>query len=115
MASYIAVFRYGLCFFKNTSHKVNRWTPILSGFFSSFGILWEPAGRRLELALYMLPKTLEAFWKWLKHRNLVKSVPFGEILLFAFAMGVIMHCYQNEEKSIKPTYKSILAKFYGNN
>lgn len=31
MSSYIAVFRYGLCFFKNSRHVVDRWTPIMAG------------------------------------------------------------------------------------
>jgi hypothetical protein len=77
--------------------------------------MFEPVGRRIELALYVLPKTIEAFWKWLKKRNLVTDVPNGEIVLFAIAMAVIMYCYQNEEKNIKPSYLSILNSFYGTN
>ena len=115
LATYISIFRYGLCQFKNTRHTVDRWTPILAGFLSTFAILWEPAHRRHELVLYLLPKSLEAFWKFLQKRNLVKSLPNGEVLIFAIGMAIIMYCYQNEDKCIKSSYLSILQKFYGVN
>ena len=68
----------------------------MAGFLSGFGLLWEPAGRRTELALYFLPRFIEGLWGFAKKRAWVTPIRHGEVLIFAFAMGVIMYCYQNE-------------------
>lgn len=115
MSSYIALFRFFLCFNKNVRGKIDIWNVIIAGLISTFGIIFEPSGRRAELALYILPKSLEALWKWLLKRDLVKPIKHGEVLLFAIGMGIIMHCYQADEKNVKPTYLSIIKKFFGTN
>ena len=115
MATYVAIFRYLLCFFKNYRHKIDRFNVIAAAFVCTFGIMWEPSHRRTELALYLFPRFLEALWAFLEKRGIVKSVPYGEVFLFAVAMGIIMYCYQNEEKNIKSTYLSMFKRFWGVN
>ena len=88
---------------------------IYSGFVSGFGLMWEPQGRRTELALYFLPRFIEAFWAWCKKRNWVTPIPYGEVGLFAVAMAILMYCYQNEQNNIKKTYLSIFKYFWGEN
>ena len=104
-----------MCFYKNLFGTINRKIITLAGFTSGLGLLWEPNSRRSELALYFLPRFLESFWGWLKKRNLVTSIPYGEVLVFAFAMAVLMYCYQNEKKNIKRAYLSIFSFFWGDN
>jgi hypothetical protein len=115
MSSYVTVFRYLLCFFKNTRQKVDRFNVIAAALICTFSILFEPSHRRAELALYMFPRFIEAFWSFLEKRGLVVSVPYGEVFLFACAMSIIMYCYQNEEKNIKSTYLSMFKRFWGVN
>ena len=115
LATYISVFRYGLWFFKNLRGKIDRRVVIYSGFLSGFGLCWEPQGRRTELALYFLPRFIEAFWAWCKKREWVTPIPYGEVGLFAVAMAILMYCYQNEQKNIKKTYLSIFKYFWGEN
>jgi hypothetical protein len=93
LATYVSIFRYLLCFLKNYRHKVDKWNVILGSFFCTFGLLWEPAHRRTELALYLFPRFMEAFWNKLLREGLVKSFQFGEVLVFSLAMGIIMFCY----------------------
>jgi hypothetical protein len=93
LSTYIGAFRYGLCYFKNARYKFDRWNVIFAGFLSGFGLLWEPTGRRTELALYFLPRFLEGAWAFSKKREWVKPVAYGEVMLFAIAMGIIMYCY----------------------
>ena len=94
LATYIAVFRYGLCFFKNWRHKVDIWTVLYSGFIGPFvSLFWEPAGRRAELTLYMFPRFAEALWDWLLKHGVVKSIKNGELIIFAVAMAVICYSY----------------------
>mmetsp|Transcript_19622 Transcript_19622/g.22829 ORF Transcript_19622/g.22829 Transcript_19622/m.22829 type:complete len:91 (+) Transcript_19622:348-620(+) len=87
----------------------------LAGFFSCFALLWEPNDRRIELAVYFLPKFLDRFWIWLKTKGLAKPVPYGEVAVLAFAMSVLMYCYQNETKNIKRAYISIFNFFWSDN
>ena len=94
LATYIAVFRYGLCFFKNLRHKVDIWTVLYSGFIGPFvSLFWEPAGRRAELTVYMIPRFAEALWDWLVKHGVVKSIKNGELIIFAVAMAVICYSY----------------------
>ena len=115
MASYVAIFRYMMCFFKNTRGKIDRWNIMLSGFLCTFSILFEPASRRTELALYLIPKFLETCWMFLDNRSLVRAIPHWEVVTFCLAMGILMYCYQNEQKAIKPTYLSMFKSFWGEN
>ena len=86
---------------------MDRWNPIIAGFIAPFSILFEPAGRRAELTLYMIPRFSEAFWNFLVRRSIVRNIRNGEIILFAIAMAIICYSYQNEPDTIKPTYYSM--------
>ena len=77
--------------------------------------MFEPAGRRTELALYLAPRFLEAVWNFLLRRKIVVNIRNGEVILFAIAMSIICYCYQNEEDCIKPTYLGVFKKFWGEN
>ena len=115
MSVYVAIFRYMTCVMKNYRGKIDRWNVMIPGFFCSFAILFEPAYRRTELALYLIPRFLEAVWMFLEKRDLVKVVKHWEVVVFSLAMGILMYCYQNEEKAIKPTYLSIFKSIWGEN
>ena len=115
LSVYCMIFRYGLCQTKNLRQKVDSLNPIIAGFSATFSILWEPANRRVELALYLVPRFLEALWNFFLRRGIVKNIRNGEVIFFAVAMAIICYCYQNEEESIKPTYLGIFKKFWGEN
>ena len=44
-----------------------------------------------------------------------KHVKYGEVIVFAFSMALMMFCYQNEPQNIKPAYLSMFKKFWGEN
>ena len=115
MASYVAIFRYLTCFLKNYRGKIDHWNVVIPGMLCTFGILFEPASRRTELSLYLIPRFLEALWMFLEKRDLVKAVRHWEVLVFCLSMGILMYCYQNEEKAIKPTYLTMFKSFWGIN
>ena len=41
---------------------MDRWNVLIAILVATFAILFEPASRRNELALYLIPKFLEAVW-----------------------------------------------------
>ncbi len=97
----ISLFWYLICIFKNLRRRTDYVNILLASFFCSFSILFEPSGRRIEIALYFLPRFLESLFLFLEKRGYIKSVKNGEVVLFATAMSFIMYCYQNDEKNIK--------------
>ena len=101
-----------LCFFKNYRKRIDRWNVIFAGFFGTFALFFEPSHRRTELALFMIPRFLEAIFLFLHKKRLVLNVEYGEVLLFSVAMGIIMFFYQNEDKNIKSTYLSLFKRLW---
>ena len=93
LALFVTIFRYFLCVTKNTRHKVDKWNPTIAGMLCPVTIMLEPAGRRTELTLYLIPRFAEALWNFLLKKNLVKNIRNGEVLLFAVAMSVICYSY----------------------
>jgi hypothetical protein len=93
LATYVSLFRYGLCKFKNWRGKEDRINIILSALISTVALQWEPQGRRVELGLFFVPRFFDSFWKFLLDRGLVKSVRNGEVFVFSLALGTIMYCY----------------------
>ena len=59
----------------------------------SFAILLEPASRRSEIAMYLVPRALESFWNLQVQSGRVKNLKYGEELVFALAMALLMYCY----------------------
>ena len=112
---YVASFWYFCCLSRNFRKVTDKWNIIIAGFFCSFSVLFEPAHRRTELALYMFPRFLESMFLFLEKRGYLKSVANGEVFVFAVALGIIMYCYQNEERNIKSTYLSMFKKYWGTN
>ena len=62
ISTYTTVIRYLLCFLKNMRGKMDRWNVLIAALVATFAILFEPASRRNDLALYLIPKFLEAVW-----------------------------------------------------
>ena len=48
-----------------------------------------------------MPRFFETAWNFLKRRNLVKPLPGGELIIFAFTMGIINYFYQMEVSLLK--------------
>ena len=63
----------------------------------------------------MFPRFLESAFLFLEKRGYLKSIPNGEVFVFAVALSVIMYSYQNEDRNIKSTYLSMFKKFWGKN
>jgi len=52
----------------------------------------EQESRRAELAMYVLPKAAESLYKILYQKNWIKGVKHWEVMMFSFAMSLIMVC-----------------------
>ena len=51
----------------------------------------EKKSRRSELALYVMPRAVDAFVLALTKKRWMPSVKFGEVILFSLCMGGLMY------------------------
>ena len=68
-----------------------------------------------EIMLYMIPRALESIYNFMAQKGMAKHFIYGEVIIFALAMALIMYHYQNKPENIKPAYYNILKKFFGTN
>ncbi|KAF9954604.1 hypothetical protein BGZ65_003920 [Modicella reniformis] len=78
-------------------------------------IMVEQESRRAELALYVLPKAAESLYKILYQKNWVKGVKHWEVIMFSFAMSLIMSFYQQEEQVLSPFVTKLIYHILGKN
>ena len=62
LASFVAIFRFMTCHTKNLRGKVDRWNIIISSVVCAMSVFFEPASRRSEIAMYLVPRAMESFW-----------------------------------------------------
>ncbi|PAA54094.1 hypothetical protein BOX15_Mlig022125g1 [Macrostomum lignano] len=71
-------------------------TGFLPGLASSaLAICFERQQRRQMLAVYMTNVAADAVYRMLKARNLVRPVPYGEVLLFSLSTSYFFYMYQS--------------------
>ncbi|KAI5121195.1 hypothetical protein M0805_005996 [Coniferiporia weirii] len=88
----------------------------LGGLLSGLSLFVEEKRRRGELAMYVLPKGLESAWTMARGRGLViPTGEYGEALLCAIGMGMVMNTYQNDPQHLSGLVRRILYQFVGPN
>ncbi|KAA1466654.1 hypothetical protein DENSPDRAFT_767742 [Dentipellis sp. KUC8613] len=88
----------------------------MGGLLSGLSLLVEAKRRRGELAMYVLPKGLESAWVMARGKGLVfRTGDFGEVMLTAIGMGMVMSTYQNDPQHLSGLVRRILYQFIGPN
>ncbi|KDQ63978.1 hypothetical protein JAAARDRAFT_27652 [Jaapia argillacea MUCL 33604] len=88
----------------------------IGGLLSGFSLFVEEKRRRGELAMYVLPKGLESVWVMLRGKGLVFNTGnFGEPLLTAIGMGMVMSTYQNDPQHLSGLVRRVMYQFIGPN
>lgn len=112
---FVASMRFTICHIKNYRGKMDRWNLLAASFVCSFALLIEPKSRMSEITMFVLPRVLESIWTLQVRAGRVKSLKYGQELVFSVCMAVLMYCYENNSAMIKPSYRSLLKKFFGEN
>lgn len=87
--------------------------PMVSGAIAGgLSVIFEKKSRRMELALYIWSQALVSVWDVLKTKWHFKPLPYGEVLIFALSFASIMHAFVRHPKDIRPTYSSIIQRFF---
>jgi len=86
--------------------------PALSGAIAGVSVLMEKKSRRMELALYVWSQACVSIWDVLKTTHYFKPLPYGEVVIFALSFASIMHAFVRHPGDIRPTYSSIIQRFF---
>ncbi|KAJ3060531.1 hypothetical protein HDU98_003506 [Podochytrium sp. JEL0797] len=78
----------------------NRYFYWMNGFISSAAILIEDEKRRSELAMYVLPRGMDALYQTLYSKSMMFRIPHFEVGMFSAAMGLIVMYYQREPEAL---------------
>ncbi|KDQ15512.1 hypothetical protein BOTBODRAFT_108502 [Botryobasidium botryosum FD-172 SS1] len=129
LGTFVVIYQAFLCF--KIQLYISRLSPFLpkplrefliskgswwfAGLLTGFSLLVEAKHRRGELAMYVLPKGLEGAWGMMRGRGWVISVPYGESLLCALGMGMVMSTYQNDPQHLSGLVRRVLYQFIGPN
>lgn len=56
---------------------------------------------------------METSYYWLRRRGIVGELPYGEVLVFGFAMALLGYFYLHDKDNIKRTNLHVMSKFLG--
>lgn len=83
------------------------------GFLNALSLFAEERKRRTELAMYVFPKALESAWAAARKRAWVPVVPFGDTILGASAMAMVMDSYEHSPESLSGIVRRLLFQLVG--
>mmetsp|Transcript_25050 Transcript_25050/g.54048 ORF Transcript_25050/g.54048 Transcript_25050/m.54048 type:complete len:396 (+) Transcript_25050:746-1933(+) len=83
----------------------------IAGGLGALATLLEKKSRRIELALYVLSKAVEARWNQLIMSKKFTPWKGGGILVFMYCFGIICHTYNIHPGMLRATYLSLLKRF----
>ncbi|KAK8858599.1 hypothetical protein IAR55_002828 [Kwoniella newhampshirensis] len=102
---------YGTKFWQTfAKRKETFW---MMGFATCLSLLVEEKKRRAELAMYVLPRALESAWSSARKKAWVPLVPFGETILGAAAMAMVMDAYKHQPKAMSGIVRKLLFQLVG--
>nr|KAJ3418899.1 hypothetical protein HK105_007688 [Polyrhizophydium stewartii] len=103
------------CLFRTLRGRDEPWMYYINGIVSGAMVMIEVPGRRLELALYCMPRAIESLYNHLVKKGYARHVPFGEAIYFCLSTGVLMTLYQTDPGSIHHRYRQVMRGFFGVN
>eukprot|EP00347_Sterkiella_histriomuscorum_P019835 403340120 len=111
----VMLIRVGCCFFQKIFGS-NRIGGFFAALLAASSIIFEQSNRRVELALYLAPKVIEAIVKFIQRRNYTVNQVLnhqtsqdviGKICL-AIGMGLLSVGCMNRQEFLKSNYTKVL-------
>ncbi|GBC04628.1 hypothetical protein RclHR1_05790009 [Rhizophagus clarus] len=121
LSTFVASYQSQICFHRNVIKYFDlKWDSKylywLAGLNSALTIFIENRNTRVNLALYVLPKAAESWYKIMCQRNWIFELhKTADVWFFSIAMSIIMTAYQHEPEVLNPMVKTIIQKFFGYN
>jgi hypothetical protein len=108
LSSFVATYMMIVCWQRKLVVRDHRSLYWVAGFIASWTILLEQKSRRSELALYVLPRTIDSLVQTMQSRQMLAEVPHGEKMLFMTGMGALMYFRTFHPETMSPFLKRVL-------
>jgi len=89
------------CSLRAIRGKEDGFNQLISGFLAGFSFLLNGS---LEIAMYVGSKAGESLFYHLVNRGYLVSLPYGEVIAFALACGVMFSVSLYEPHNLRPSY-----------
>nr|KAJ3413032.1 hypothetical protein HK105_002190 [Polyrhizophydium stewartii] len=112
LAFFVFLFQSGICLQRNArpNTRDSRFYYYLLGAISGLTVLLEHPSRRVELAMYTLPKGIQSLYTVLINRGNMVPLYGVDVVASCVAMAVIMSVYQVEPHQMSPLlYRTMRA------
>ncbi|KAF9572316.1 hypothetical protein EC968_010040 [Mortierella alpina] len=119
LAVFVSLYQAQICSHRNIINAGwrlgdNKYWYYLFGLVSAgSSIMIEQESRRAELAMYTIPKAATSLYKILYRKNWVKGVKHWDVMMFSFAMSLVMSFYQREEQVLSPFVTRLIYHVLG--
>lgn len=99
--------RISLCYVGKYFQMFGPLHYVICSAICTSSVYFDGPQRRMSVAKYLLPRSIEALWNMAKHAGYVVPLMNGEIWLFMASMGAMLMLFQTEPKFIDPSYFSL--------
>ena len=115
LSSMILIGRVTLCTWIRITGNANEKMMRLIAASVTLGTFVESSAKISEMAMYLMPRFFDAFWKFLKRRGYCVSVPYGQVIIFCLSISGIIYNSRFDPDSVRPIYRKACGKFFGIN
>ncbi|DBA88737.1 hypothetical protein WJX77_009059 [Trebouxia sp. C0004] len=110
LAAFVGIYSAAISLHRKLFSWDHKLLYYVAGLAASGSILIEKKSRRSELALYVMPRAVDAFVLALTKKRWVPSVKFGEVILFSLCMGGLMYYRQHEPETMAPLLNTLISR-----
>ncbi|CAK8571973.1 unnamed protein product [Lathyrus sativus] len=111
LSAFVGIFQGVICLHRKLSSRDHKLVYWIAGGISALSVLLEKKARRGELALYVLPRSVDSLWYILANRHLLPKIRNAEVFLFSLCMGGIMYYLEYEPETMAPFLRGLIRRF----
>ena len=113
LATFIGLVWSMVCLTRNTLKTDSVLGPFLGSAACGFSLLIEKKSRRMELALYCVPRALYSAGLKQVKAGRVPVIPHFDVLLFCMSSALLLYCYDYEPQSVRGSIRSFMRWYFG--
>ncbi|PNX93558.1 transmembrane protein [Trifolium pratense] len=111
LSAFVGIFQAVICMHRKLASRDHKLVYWIAGGISALSVLLEKKARRGELALYVLPRSVDSLWYILVNRHLLPKIRNAEVFLFSLCMGGIMYYLEYEPETMAPFLRGLIRRF----
>lgn len=114
LSAFVSIYMGAVCLHRKLELPDHKLNYFVGGLLSGCALLVEKKSRRSELALYVMPRAIDALFLSMVDRKYLPSIPHGEVVLFSLCMGSLMYYYDHEQGTVAPFAHALIRRIvYG--